>query len=1000
MRGVSNAGEAMDVLFKTVDLGKLTFEELAGSIGQVLPNASSAGLSLQELGAAVAVMTVKGQSASEAINDVNNLIQKIKNPPAEAEAAFRELGISFGAVGLEAKGLPGILQEIMAKTRGQADAIQRLMPDMESNRALTSLLTEGGLAYAHTLQKMRGATDDMGATQKANERILEGTTAKWEKFRAKLERTAIEAGEKVLPKLNAVLEWAADHTEITMAATAVAGLAVSFNQLAQAFNLLGGTKAFQWVMARGAGPWAAGLAALAAGGLAVKTALETKGGGRNEIPSGDLNALRAEEAKKFPTGFHAQSLLRERITEAETKGYSLSPRNPERRQHLEEAERLKAELAEMKRLEAARLRGEAQGRPGGLSFGKVEVKRLTPEAQAQLQALDAALKKLGLSGTLSSGKRNNPEIKSAHNDGRAVDLTIPGQSPEVAEALRKAGFQAQFERKGQRNANGSVATGDHIHVTLVPEGPVQPEQAANAERQKRLAEQARREAERRAEWLRSFESRTGLAAMPNFTPEQRRARSLREAAVRLNEQSREFREAQGREPTLDERKKLQAAYYAEVTRIERNYREELKHAEEKRLEEDRDQVEARYRLQQEYAEAIQGFHDDLAAAGEEAAERETARIVAATEALLAHEAAEQERVAALRETNAELLKQQRLLAEMAAEAAGPEQLRSFLESRVAGLDVRIAGLREAPGDTERPETELEKQRRLKDLTALEAERLQLLKRIEEVTARIADNAEKEAAAVMEAADALREAAAATLQRRRDLEAMRARVREAELGQAIDEAHTPRERREAIENQLAEKRDRISQTERRLAAVDPNSEQGLRYRDDLVALRSDERELTKDLGDLKGGRRLKQVVPEVADSLFRLVDVFKGGENQLSQAIASLAQIVMSFMPGSDLGLFGGIVGGLGSIFGFDSPMEDSKARRWGFDFGLAFGQGAVGGERHLLAGGAVAGTVGAGPVNVTINQNNHGVGSQVDMDRNNRDLTDQLWRSLRTLKKR
>ncbi len=92
---------------------------------------------------------------------------------------------------------------------------------------------------------------------------------------------------------------------------------------------------------------------------------------------------------------------------------------------------------------------------------------LTGEAKQGLRALNDTLAALGVSGgRITSAKRNNTGIRSFHNTGEAVDIVTPGNMAAIAQQLQGSGFRAQFERKGQVNPNGSVASGDHIHVTL------------------------------------------------------------------------------------------------------------------------------------------------------------------------------------------------------------------------------------------------------------------------------------------------------------------------------------------------------------------------------------------------------------------------------------------------------------------------------------------------------------------------------------------------------
>ena len=203
--GVNGAGQAMDVLFKIVDRGVLNFADLSTSLGQVLPTASKAGVSLQETGAAIAVMTKSGQSASEATNDLLNLLNKLARPPKETEAAFQALGVSYGFAALQAKGLPGILQEIQAKTGGNADAIKKLLPDMQAQRAALSLLKDGGAVYRAELAEMSKASEGVGAKQRALTQQNKSTAASVAMARKEFEILSVQVRDATLPALNSLL---------------------------------------------------------------------------------------------------------------------------------------------------------------------------------------------------------------------------------------------------------------------------------------------------------------------------------------------------------------------------------------------------------------------------------------------------------------------------------------------------------------------------------------------------------------------------------------------------------------------------------------------------------------------------------------------------------------------------------------------------------------------------------------------------------------------------
>ena len=110
---------------------------------------------------------------------------------------------------------------------------------------------------------------------------------------------------------------------------------------------------------------------------------------------------------------------------------------------------------------------------------------LVPGGRQGTGLIDPALQdKLGLLMQAFPGARitslNDAELGSrdptdVHARGRAIDFVPAGFDPKLTDqyikTLRDMGFSfAQYERKGQTNSNGSVATGDHIHAQLANGG--------------------------------------------------------------------------------------------------------------------------------------------------------------------------------------------------------------------------------------------------------------------------------------------------------------------------------------------------------------------------------------------------------------------------------------------------------------------------------------------------------------------------------------------------
>ena len=158
MTVTDTAVESMsDLLFKTVQLGKTTIPELSASMGQVLPTAAQLGVSIEEVTAAVASLTLKGLSTSEAVTQVNAVMTAFLKKGDLAAKEFPELANLMGAAAIESKGFQGAITELMNAVDGNADALQKLMGRAEGTKAIMALTAEGGKVLTSQLEQMRDA---------------------------------------------------------------------------------------------------------------------------------------------------------------------------------------------------------------------------------------------------------------------------------------------------------------------------------------------------------------------------------------------------------------------------------------------------------------------------------------------------------------------------------------------------------------------------------------------------------------------------------------------------------------------------------------------------------------------------------------------------------------------------------------------------------------------------------------------------------------------------
>ena len=201
------ATRVADVLFKTVEYGKIKFNQLASELGATVTTAALAGISIEEVGAAIAVLTQRGISAAESTTALNRfLLTLVKQTPAQRRA-FKNMEIDFSIAAVKAKGFAAVLADLNNLTEGQIDVLGQLYPNIRAARAAFVLLGNGADMYVNVLEEMHNA---QGASQRAFE-IMNATAANQAKIlRNNLAVIFQEISVSVLPGLSTAFAWIAE----------------------------------------------------------------------------------------------------------------------------------------------------------------------------------------------------------------------------------------------------------------------------------------------------------------------------------------------------------------------------------------------------------------------------------------------------------------------------------------------------------------------------------------------------------------------------------------------------------------------------------------------------------------------------------------------------------------------------------------------------------------------------------------------------------------------
>jgi len=172
-----------DVLFMTVLRGTFRFSELESAIGYLAPISAEAGISFEEIGAAMATVTRHGLHLDSVTRGLALMIQDIINPTKEASDIANQYGIDLSLVSLETKGLMGFLDDVNNKLNNNREALMKLLPNMRATRVAV-VLAGGGFSdftedcdlMSNSLGKTSEAFNKIASTQQTVANIIEQTS--------------------------------------------------------------------------------------------------------------------------------------------------------------------------------------------------------------------------------------------------------------------------------------------------------------------------------------------------------------------------------------------------------------------------------------------------------------------------------------------------------------------------------------------------------------------------------------------------------------------------------------------------------------------------------------------------------------------------------------------------------------------------------------------------------------------------------------------------------
>ena len=205
-----------DKLITTQNLGKTTVNELASSMGKVIPTASAYGISIDNLCASYVAMTKGGIATAESTTYMKSMFNELADSGSAVGTILQdETGRSFGQLMASGMSLADVIDILGQSVNGDSEAFAQLWGSSEAGTGALAILNGGTADFNNTLIAMGDST---GAASSAMDKMNNTSAHNMQVAMNDMKNAAIELGGAFTPVLSGL-------------ASAVSGVAKAFGSL-------------------------------------------------------------------------------------------------------------------------------------------------------------------------------------------------------------------------------------------------------------------------------------------------------------------------------------------------------------------------------------------------------------------------------------------------------------------------------------------------------------------------------------------------------------------------------------------------------------------------------------------------------------------------------------------------------------------------------------------------------------------------------------------------
>ena len=275
----SDATQLSDYLITTQNLGKTSVDQLAQSVGKVIPLASAYNVQMDNLSSAYAVLTANGIATAESGTYLKSMLNELGDTGSDvSEVLLNSTGKTFAQLMEQGYSLGDVMAMLGDAVDGDSTAFNALWSSTEAGIGALSLFNAGADKYNSVLDSMRTSA---GATEKAYSTMADTTDKSKQRMENSFNNLKISVGDVLNPALTQVYEGFAnvfagmsdfvdEHPAVVAAISAIAVGVGGFTGALAAYNIA--TTAAKFVTEAFTATLAANPFFLAAAGIVAVTA--------------------------------------------------------------------------------------------------------------------------------------------------------------------------------------------------------------------------------------------------------------------------------------------------------------------------------------------------------------------------------------------------------------------------------------------------------------------------------------------------------------------------------------------------------------------------------------------------------------------------------------------------------------------------------------------------------------------------------------------------------